>query len=492
MAAAESIYSLPLQNPYLVVSLAETVKGVADPVIQNLPSGKVGKKLLTTQPPVLVPKAPEEPNFLDKLYAYMIEIMKTLVALTADNAKADQYQTAQSNASVQISQEILDDTKKNMETYEAAVKKAQEQEKHRSFWQKLAAYVGGGLMILGGLLTGNIACVAMGAIFIAMTATNANDQFSKVLADHIHSAALRTVVDVGIVVAASVILCGACGALQAAFTDAAAEAGEAETGQAINAATKAAASSADADAENGAAQAADAGSGANKAATNQSFGSKVYNMGFSGGKTLTMATQMTLFVNPFTDLMLTVLNWTHTGDEKKKEVANITGTILAVLANIAAAFREAGAVGKAERTLQNAKNTGDTTQILKAEKNLQDIRQGTQPIFSKLSQYGDDQFDKVAFGVKTALYTACSIFRVMSAVYAIKESETLHQEGDLTKEIGNTRAAQQTIQAVTDMSNLLIEQNQHAFQAMDNVYAMITKRWDAYVEMYRMAQEVMG
>jgi hypothetical protein len=455
MATAEKISFV--ESPRVLLQLVEKSSPVAGVSTEegSVSARRSSKGQMTSQAPRLIvqPVNNNTPSsdYVDILIAYMSSVLNLSVKLANAQAQISQMQTANSQGFVVGAKAAAE---KAVQDLEAAIEAAEKQS-HESKWQQILGYVGAGLMAAIALITVQPELFLMATLMTVDMMTGLSDKLNDAIANSMSNVPswlkpeLTIITKVAIALAMAAVVGGLSGLARAAAE------------KAIGAAVAEGAAAAGAAADAGAANVAAA------VRNDESFLDSVIKNGFKNGKgpagygqLLSTTVQMTMIVNPFTDMfqsMLSAIPSSVLGDATKKLLAKIFGSITALLMMLAAG-KFSGVAGEA---------------------NYVDI------FAQKMGQAGFNT-------LKYSTYALLSLSTMAQGVLGIYIGQAMAAQSDATKDLGIAQSLQIIYSGLTTQINQLIQQSQAASKAVNDTIASINERWDSYVEPYRLSADIAG
>lgn len=298
------------------------------------------KRMVTNTAPRLVPPDSKSVNFQKAYAAFMILISEWEQFLMTALNKLNQSQTGAGKSLLELAEADVQKAQKQ----EQEIIKQKEAAAHQSLWSKIGGYIVAGLALIVTALTGGATAFLLAAAVTAIMLSPASQDLDKALQNAGLSPAEAGLVQLIIVIVATVILSGGAGMLSA---------GE--------------------DAGTGAAE-----DGAGDAAPKKSLLEKAAS-GLTKSNALTYGTQMFTVFNPTQNLMEGLLEASGTGKDKAKLIAMILGIITSVIAlavgmkaGAEGADKDCAAVGKFKKALgpQNLNRLLNVLRLLRAGANI--------------------------------------------------------------------------------------------------------------------------
>lgn len=444
MATAEKLSSLELASPSVILQITKTAE---TPVVNDqgteAPSSKGKRVQLTSQSPRLKgPAASYEQILLD----YMQSVLNVTIETASNQSKIQYAQTGLNQSAVTGAKAAADEAMKQLQAAEAAQAAAQK----KSWWQQLLGQIASGLMMVIGVITSNPELLIMGALMLTDSLTGLSSKLNDYLETHCDGPVGALFAKIGVALAMAVVVGGLSGLLRA---------GVEELASTATAAAEDAASCAASAASKAESAAADA------AAQPKSFGDKVLEYGFENGKGpggygqfISTAAQMTMFANPFTDMMQLLLQKSKLSDSDKKLVAEVMGTAMAMILALTTGKYLAGSEGESG-------------------------------IGAKLVDVlGQKGVGALTFGLKMS---AAGV-GIGGAACGVKAAEALEAQGDAMAALGRAQGLQQFFRYISLQIEQMVSQSQANGKSLNDMFAAMNDRWAAYVSPYQMAAQVMA
>lgn len=449
MATAEKLSFLELTSPSVILQITKTAHEdprKRDDVPSEASTAKRAGVQLTSQAPRL--KSGDK-SYEQQLIAYMTSVLEMTVQAAMNQTKISEDQTDMSQGSVTASKAAAQNAIQQLQAAQAAAAEAQK----KSWWQQLLGQIAAGLMIIIGVLTSNPELAIMGALMLVDSATGLSSKLNDYLESHCGGPVGALFAKIAVAVAMAVVVGGFSGLLRAGVQELAGTATAAAEDAASGAASAASkADSAAADAADGAAQP-------------KSFGDKVLEYGFKNGKgpggygqLISTTAQMTMFANPFTDIIQLSVQSSNLSDADKKLVAEVVGTAMAMIVALVTGKFYAGT-------------------------------EGMPSIGSKLiSVLGHQGVGAFTFGLKMAAAGT----QIGSGACGIEAGEALEKQANAIGALANAEGLEQLCKNLSVQISKMIAQSQANGKSLNDMYAMMNDRWSNFIAPYQMVTQVMA
>lgn len=408
---------------------------------------------------------PSSDNYMSNVIEYMTALLLLAVNLTKSETRVNSLQS-------DLSQNFIELNKKQVETAKQAYKdyeKQLEDSKSANVFSQIFGGIAMGLGILLAGVTGGLTAFLVAGVITGLMFSGTFEKLDTALASSIGDDGLRSMVKFAIVIGITLAGCGIGGALDAGAANLVAKVGaeQAAAAAAKQLAQKAAQEEVVVNFQSAGAGASAnaAGSGAVNAATeaaapkvSQNFLSKAADRGFNKSNITLTSSQAMIAVNPFVDGIMQVLDWTDTGEEKKKFIANLVGTIIAMIVSLV--MMRGGAA------LSTEKGVGEFGNLLR--KTLG----GPKALFAVDS-------------LRNANFAASSGFQIAEGVTGLKMADTM-------KEIGQDKAALTIYQSLLDIMTDGIQAETSHYKGMSKSFQQMSQTFMAFIEPYLKAAEILG
>ncbi len=446
--------------------------------------------------PMLVSQLRAEPrdagfsgDYLQKLATYMQAVLEASVQLTQNQSQISTIMTQQSQAFVDLSKQEAVAAQKAIADYEQAVEAAA----HKSWLQRvISAVVSVGLVVIGAL-TAQPELVVGGLFMLIMTSIPVSDgngnqtTIMGLITSKLSSKkGLKILEEIGIVIGMAAGMAGLSGGLSAALegsSEGAASAGAANGASDIEAGVMGGAEEASVEEEVGENEAVAEGN------QESSLIRKAARSAY--GKLRSQIAQMTLVVNPFTDIF-------KLDFFKKLGISDTTaeymGMGFAVGLNIASVAKDV------YDGYQAAKQAGAIREGMSFKEKVGAGLASKQAMGDMVSRLENSLKDSEYKGLIISIYKATILglkttnlaLTMAAGAYGVEKGENELTVAARLKDMGNMQGDQTIYSSILAMMNTNVQQAQSTGSALNQNLSMINSRWDAYVAPYQTAVEVMG
>lgn len=455
-----SFSGVQLQSPRVALNLVKG--GEVESASEGTSRAKSAKTMISAAPPRLDPSPPapsgNASGYVSQLIAYMQSLLEAQIQMAQNDEKLNATQNKMGGDMIQVSQALVEKAQKDLQNYLDALEK----EKHESFWQKLAAGLGMVFGFVAGLVTGDFALCAFSIMMGVFVLSGGSDALQNAIGSAVHADWLKAIINVAMAVGAAVLTCGASGAMstEEVVAEEATEAGVSETTDAAATVGDNTATVADTTANT---VEENTESALSKA---QNFGSKVLKNGFKSGKNFFGQTlMMTMVFNPYTELATSAMDLAKKmgakiSDSTEQEVSQVLGMIAAL----------AAAVWGGSMTMSNS-----SEELSGFGKKLAD-------------KFGETMLDRT----RSFLHFTRGALFATSGALGIAQGVLEKKASGIIDDMGKTQSNQTLCQAIIDSLNQQAQATQQNMKQMDDVFAAMNSRWNAFVQPYVLEPQLMA